>query len=439
MRVREFPVLGEADRSVVDRLACGIGEPAATVLAYLLCRREEFTTEPASLLAVRIGTGSNRKAVRNALAELTERELIEATTVRDETPGRPATRWRATGSVEETVEAVYDEHANELLARVGAFPNRPESNAVAELDSTVPDAPISHATNASFSLALNWRPNGLHAPLFVADETGLYEKWGLSVRFDAHEGSRAALDGIVSDTADIAVSGAATVLRARAEGEQIVPVALLFQHAMTAIYGLRTTFDGPLERAEQLRGLRIGMPSTAETGLLGRLFLSQGGVLNDVEIVDLRGEERAALLSGAVDAVTGSFSDPRKLRDDGISVESIPVAERFPLPGPAIVTSERTLSEREPELAAFLAATTAGWTTARQNPSRVEEAVEAHDDAEPSSPSRERRTFEAAVEEFGTTDAVRNFGWGWGEAELWNRLATALDGVGSLGSEGTER
>ncbi|MGA9399921.1 ABC transporter substrate-binding protein [Haladaptatus sp.] len=436
MRVREFPVLGEADRSVVDRLACGIGEPAATVLAYLLCRREEFTTEPASLLAVRIGTGSNRKAVRNALAELTERELIEATTVRDETPGRPATRWRATGSVEETVEAVYDEHANELLARAGAFP---EPNAAAEVDSTVSDPPISHATNASVSLALNWRPNGLHAPLFVADETGLYEKRGLSVRFDVHDGSRAALDGIVSETADVAVSGAATVLRARAEGEEIVPVALLFQHAMTAIYGLRTTFDGPLERAEQLRGLRIGMPSTAETGLLGRLFLSQGDVLDDVEIVDLRGEERAALLSGAVDAVTGSFSDPRKLRDGGISVESIPVAERFPLPGPAIVTNEQDLSEREPELAAFLAATTAGWTTARQNPSRVEEAVEAHDDAEPSSPNRERRTFEAAVAEFGTTDAVRNFGWGWGEAELWNRLATALDGVGSLGSEGTER
>ncbi len=433
MRVREFPVLGEGDRPVIDRLAGGLGEPSATVLAYLLCRDAEFSPEPASLLAVRVGTGLNRKAARNALSRLAERKLIETTTVRDETPGRPPTMWRAMGSVEETIDAVYERHARDLIGQARTFP---EGDTASDFGSATDPTP----SNASLSLALNWRPNGLHAPLFVADEMGTYGKRGLSVRFGANEGSRAALDSVRSDEADVGVSGAATIIRARADGEEIVPVALLFQHAMTAIYGLETTFGGPFERVEQLRGFRIGMPPTSETGLLGRLFLSQAGVLDDVEIVDLRGEERTALLSGAVDAVTGSFSDPRRLRTDGVSVESIQVAEQFPLPGPAIVTHERTLSEREPELVAFLASTTAGWTAARRNPSRVEDAIGAHDDVEGDTlADRERRTFEAAVAEFGTTDAVRKWGWGRGRTEAWNRLATALDGVGLLEREGVER
>ena len=439
MRVREFPVLGEDDRPVIDRLTGGLGEPSATVLAYLLLRNEEFSTEAASLLAIRVGTGLNRKAVRDALSRLENRELVETATVRDETPGRPPTVWRTSRNVQDAVEAVYERHARGLIGRARHFSDSdtPASTAVS----------TGYPTNADVSLALNWRPNGLHAPLFVAEKSDAYEERGLSLRFDANRGSRNALDALLSGEADIAVSGAATVLRARANREPVVPIALLFQHAMTALYGLEPAFDGPFERVDQLRGLRIGTPPTSETDLLGRLFLSQAGVLTDVELVELRGEERDALLSGTVDVVTGSFSDPRQLRSDGIPVESILVAEQFPLPGPALVTTARNLSERESELVAFLAGTTDGWTAARTNPTYVgdaiaernEEARDGEGDGNELGADRERHTFEEAVAEFGITDTVRKRGWGRSRMEAWDRLETALERVGLLSPEGVER
>jgi ABC-type nitrate/sulfonate/bicarbonate transport system substrate-binding protein/predicted transcriptional regulator len=432
MRVREFPVLGEEDRPLIDRLAGGLGESSATVLAYLLLRNEEFSTEAASLLAIRIGTGLNRKAVRDALSRLENRELVETATVRDETPGRPPTVWRTPRNVQDTVEAVYERHARRLIGRARRFFDSDTSASTADI--TVPNP----RTDADISVALNWRPNGLHAPLFVAEESDAYGERGLSLRFDANRGSRDALDALRSGEADIAVSGAATVLRARANGEPVVPVALLFQHAMTALYGLESAFDGPFERVDQLRGLRIGTPPTSETDLLGRLFLSQAGVLDDVELVELRGEERDALLSGTVDVVTGSFSDPRQLRVDGIPVESILVADRFPLPGPALVTTARNVSERGSELGVFLSATTEGWTAARAKPMRVRDAIEKRTEDE-SRADREQRTFEAAVEEFGITDTVRKRGWGWDRIEVWNRLETALEQVSLLSSEEVER
>ncbi|WP_231183279.1 ABC transporter substrate-binding protein [Haladaptatus sp. DYF46] len=440
MRVQAFPVLGEDDRPVIDRLAGGLGETSATVLSYLLLRNEEFSAEAASLLAIRVGTGLNRKAVRDALSRLEDRELVETTTVRDETPGRPPTVWRTPRDRQDTVESVYEGHARGLVSRARRFTDSDMSTSAAAVASEYP-------TNADVSLALNWRPNGLHAPLFVAEERGAYEERGLSLRFDANRGSRDALDALRSDDADIAVSGAATVLRARANGEPVVPVALLFQHAMTALYGLESAFDGPFERVDQLRGLRIGTPPTSETDLLGRLFLSQADVLTDVELVELRGEERDALLSGTVDVVTGSFSDPRQLRSDGIPVESILVAEQFPLPGPALVTTARNLSERESELVAFLAGTTEGWTAARTNPTRVRDAIEerkvkARDvegDGVERRADRERHTFEEAVSEFGVTDTVRKGGWGRNRMEAWDRLKTALEQVGLLSPDEVER
>lgn len=427
MRVREFPVLTEDDEPLVDRLAVGLDDDSARTLAYLLRRAEQpaFADEPATLLAVQVGTEQNRSTVRAALDRLEERGLVAGTTIRDETPGRPPKAWRAPRGIERTVERAYDLHAARLLERAERFPDELGASAPAGDPQPQPDA-------VSLSVALNWRPNGLHAPLFLADADGAYADRNLDVAFESHEGSRAALDSVVAGDADLGIAGAATVLRARATGEPVVPIASLFQHAMTTIYALAGTFDEPFERAAQLQGRRVGTPVASEVGLLSRLFLRQAGVLDRVEVLDLRGEEQEALLSGEVDAVTGSFSDPRRLAAEGRSVESVAVADRFPIPGPAIVAAESTLADRRPELAAFLSGTAAGWAAAKENPSQAASAVAAESDR---AADRERRTFEAAVAEFGASDAVRNHGWGWRQTEAWRRLRTALEQVELLDGE----
>jgi ABC-type nitrate/sulfonate/bicarbonate transport system substrate-binding protein len=425
MEVRTFPVLSDDDEAFVDRLAVGLGERPARVLAYLLLRAEcdDVGDGPATLLTVEVGTGLGRSAVADALAELEDRDLVTATTVRDDSQGRPPRAWEVSYDRAAAPGRVYDRHADRLLRRARTAFDVGKSAGDGAPDGSVADesdADSADATGRELTVGLNWTPNGLHLPLFAAAGRGEYADRDLSVAFGEYRGSSASLAAVVSGAADVGVAGAVSLIRARHRGEPVVPLALLFQRAMTVLYAERDRFEGGLETVEQLRGCRVGMPVESEAGLLGRLFLTQSGVLADVEIVDLAGEERLALRSDEADAVTGSFSDPRELRETGVPTDSLRVADQFPIYGPSLVATEESLRRRGDPLSSFLAATAAGWAAATRRPYDVPTPHErAFGEAE-------RRTFESAVEEFGVNDAVRERGWGWQDRETWERLETAL-------------
>ncbi|MFC4550409.1 MULTISPECIES: ABC transporter substrate-binding protein [Halorussus] len=413
MDVREFPVLSDDDGRLVDRLAVGLGEDLGRVLAYLLLRaeRERDADAHASRLAVRVGTELSRNAVTDALSRLQERDFVNTTTVRDETRGRPPRAWYVSCDRETAVERVYGGHADALLDRARAVfdvADEPGGDAGADADG-----------GREVTVGLNWAPNGLHLPLFAAAGRGEYADRGVSVDFERNDGSSAAVEAVSSGAADVGVAGATSVLRARQQGRKVVPIAVPFQRAMAVLYAERDRFGTSFKSVQQLRGRRIGMPVESEVGLLARLFLSQSGVLSDVELVDVAGEERDALRSGRVDVVTGSFSDPRELREEGVRVDSLLVADRFPIYGSCLIAPEEALRRRREPLADFLAATTAGWAEAVRRPYEVH-AVGGADSAS------ERRTFELAADEFGSSDAVRRRGWGWQDPETWRRLETAL-------------
>jgi ABC-type nitrate/sulfonate/bicarbonate transport system substrate-binding protein len=425
MDTREFPVLADEDGELVERLSTGLGDDAARVLAYLLVRKENewFTDEPATRLAIRIGTSLNRETAADALATLEKRDLVTATTVRNEARGRPPKAWRAPEDTETTVRRADEAHATALLGQAQTVAAALGSEPRMETETT--DESISDRVR----LGLNWLPNPLHAPFFLAASSGGYDERGVGVALSHHRGSGRALDSLTAGTVDVALAGAATTVRAQQAGRSVLPIALLFQRAMAVLYTTRETFGERFESVEQLRGRRVGMSSTSETGLLGRLFLSQAGILEDVTVVDITGEERAALRSGRADVVAGSFADPRQARAAGYTVDSLLVADQFPMYGPALVTTEQTLCERRPVLERFLAGTVAGWAETVRQPAAAVRTVE-HGEDECVDP--DPQTFERAIKEFTTGGAVEKHGWGWHRAAGWNRLMTALNHAGLL-------
>ena len=425
MDTREFPVLTDDDRDLIERLAVALGADAARVLAYLLRRdsTDRFRGDPATRLAVRVGTSLNRDTVSSALRDLEERDLVSVTTLRDRTRGRPPKAWRASDDVATTVHRADERHAQMLLDRAKTIGTALGTMAVEGGESTETD---------SIRLGLNWLPNALHAPFFCAVSTGEYD--GIDVAIEHYRGSGRALDSLVSGETDVALAGAATTVRAQSAGEQVVPLALYFQRAMAVLYTTREAFGCRFDGIEALRDRRVGMSSSSETGLLGRLFLSQAGIVEDVSLVDLAGEEQAALESNRADVVTGSFADPQQLQADGRTVDSLLVADQFPMYGPALVTTERTLETRREALEQFLAGTIAGWAVATRDPESavksVEEGVYSGDDV-----TLDPKTFEHAVEKFGTSSAVEKHGWGWQRVDGWERLVTALDQVDLLSEQ----
>lgn len=431
MQTREFPVLAEEDRELVDALSRGLGGDAARVLAYLLLREEESSVadDPTVRLTVRIGTGLNRRAASEALDALTDRGLVEQTTAATET-GRPPKAWRANAGVEETVRRVYGTHASTLVRRavdvvrelgVGDAPS------AADVDGVDPSDPAPESEER-LGVGLNWHPNVLHAPLYAARAGGSYADRRLDVEIRPYVGSGAAVGHVLTGDVDAVLAGAATTTRHLADGAPLVPLAPLYQRSMTVLYTTRETFGEPLERVDQLRGRRVGMPVDAETGVLGRLFLSQAGVLDEVTVVDVAGEERTALELGQVDVVTGTMTDPPDLEADGVTVDTLPVADRFPIYGPTLVTTADVVRERPAALAAFLAGTIDGWDATASDPAAAVRTVERDGDPD----ERAVDDVVRAVSEFGTSTDVETHGWGWQTVEGWRRLETALEQGGLL-------
>jgi ABC-type nitrate/sulfonate/bicarbonate transport system substrate-binding protein len=433
MRTREFPVLSAEDEPLVRRLALSVGDDTARVLAYLLRRRTDPAVDdgPADRLSVRIGTGLNRTAVSDALGRLERRGLVDKTTVETE-QGRPPDAWVTGEDIEATIAHLDEYHAADLLS---------QSRSVAdELGTSTPVAEAgpgssersdsSDTSSTSLTVGLNWFANVLHAPLFAARAEGAYARRGVEIAIEEFAGSDRAIEAIHDGTVDVAVAGAATITRARGEDVPLVPLAPLYQRAMTVLYTTHEAFGGPLDGIESVRGRRIGMPVEAETGLLGRLFLSQSGIVDDVTVVDLSGEESDALATGEVDVVSGSIGDVRELEAEGRTVDVLSVDDHFPVYGPTLVTTEAIVTERTGALTAFLAATIAGWRTSVFDPEVAVRAVEAADGR---SVETAVADLEHAIDRFGSSAAVADHGWGWHETAGWQRLSTALAQVDLLG------
>src|SRR5699024_1006028 len=244
-----LPVLTHEDRDRIERLAIGLGDDTARVLAYLLCRNEidGFGDNPATRLAVRIGTSLNRETVANALNHLEEQNLIEAARLSTDARGRPPTAWYAPESTEMTVRRVYTQHATALLEQAHTVATELGADPFEEAD------PRKLTTPEPFCLGLNWSPNALHAPFFAATTTGTYEANGLDITIDHYRGSGQAIESLIAGTTDAALAGAATTIRAHKNGKSILPVALLFQRAMAVLYTTREAFGGRFETIEQLR------------------------------------------------------------------------------------------------------------------------------------------------------------------------------------------
>ncbi len=429
MDVRTFPVLTDEDEALVERLSVGTGENAARVLAYLLCRRgDPDLDDAATRTAVHIGAGVSKNAAAAALDELVAAELIAETTASTADPGRPPKAWHAVAPQSETIRRTYARHAERLLEqgeRTAAIleTGPSESTATDGRDS----ASEAHAERPSaersdhgrVSVALNWRSNALHLPLFAARSA---DESDISIAFDEYDGSRAAANAVASGGCDVGLAGAATILRERARGEAIVPIAVCFQRSMVVLYTTRAAFGGPFERLEQLEGRRVGMRTGTETGLLGRLLLEQAGLRESVDLVDVGGEERSALETREVDAVTGMVPDPDRLELAEQHVEVVAVSDAYPAYGPALIAAEETLRQRRQRVASFLVATMAGWANAvRATEAAASEFATETDE----SPDRIARTFEAAVDRFGG-DAVRRRGWGWHSPDDWRSLRDAL-------------
>ncbi|SEO90657.1 ABC-type nitrate/sulfonate/bicarbonate transport system, substrate-binding protein [Halogranum amylolyticum] len=415
MRWREYPVLPDGDARF-EAFRTGLDDDAARVLAYLVGRRESDNVESneATRLELRVGTGLGRDATIEALTTLETRDLVRCTTVARDSRGRPPKGWTTAADRETLSTRIRSHHSYRLCERADEVARRLGATPPSDwLDDVEPTVPASDTT-AELTVVLNWVPNGLHAPLIAA--TDFAERNGVEITLESARGSGSALKQLRTGSADIAVVGAASFCR-DAE-ESFVPLALLFQRSMAVLYTTTERLGEPFTTVEQLRGRRLAVSPDSEVSRLARLFLAQSRLLDDVEIVAVAGEEREALVDGDAAVATGMPIDVRELAAAGYDVSSLAVADHFPVPGPALVTTAAKLRREPATVLRFLMGTVAGATAARTHPERTARRVADRSDDDVAS---ERWRIERVRDQ-----SVGERGWGWQTLAAWERLEAAL-------------
>jgi NitT/TauT family transport system substrate-binding protein len=285
-------------------------------------------------------------------------------------------------------------------------------------------------STSTLDFQLNWEPNGFQAPYFLARERGYYEEEGLDVRFVEGHGSPFAAEEAARGRADIGLAGASAVLAKQSEGFDPVAVAAVTKKTPAAVYTLRDTFGGPLERPEQLAGRTVA-PSATKTRLLAAQFLENVGIRDEVDLLDVdpnthhRVEHK--VLDGSVDAAVGVVTNGLELElEHDRAADELPIGDSLDVYGMTLVTNREFADGEGDRLRAFLRATARGWADATADPDAAIEALVARNATLERRREIETRKFRAAAEGLQYTDHVRTHGWGAHDRDRWRRLADLL-------------
>ncbi len=206
------------------------------------------------------------------------------------------------------------------------------------------------------TLILDWFPNPNHAPLFVAEQQGLFAQENLDVHLigpsDPSEPPRL----VAAKKADLALTYQPQFMLQTAQGLPLTRIATLIA---TPLDCLLVIAKGDIKQLKDLTGKRIGYSAGGTYLVTLSAMLRQAGMsLKDVELINVHYNLSQALLTNKVDAITGVMRNVEltQLRLAGFTPKAF-YPEDFGVPSydELIVVTHRDNSQ-DPRLTRFLRA-----------------------------------------------------------------------------------
>lgn len=233
------------------------------------------------------------------------------------------------------------------------------------------------AARTRVSLALDWFPNATHAGLYAALYEGYFAEEGLEVDIVVPADPATRLSLLATGRVDWAIESPGGVLTARAAGMPLVSVMGVVQSFLGAMMTLE---ESGIASVSDFRGKRIGTSGLPEARARLESVLQAAGIApSEVTIIDIGWGQTAALLSGAVDVVTGILRTWQGVEAEleGYNVRFLQW-EDYGLPSIqtlVLVTTEQTVAQRPRMVEGFVRAMVRGYQWAMDNPRQAAEYV----------------------------------------------------------------
>jgi putative hydroxymethylpyrimidine transport system substrate-binding protein len=210
------------------------------------------------------------------------------------------------------------------------------------------------------TLALDFTPNAVHAPLFAAERAGAF-------KIEQPGSGPDSLKLVASGRADLGVLDIHDLAIARERGTPVVAIAALVEKPLAALVA-----RGPITRPRDLEGHTVGVSGLpSDPAFLDAIVRHDGGDPSKIKQVTIGFSAVTRILSGRVDAAPVFWNaEGVVLRRRGLKTHEFRVDDYGapPYPEVVLITSRKTLTARRADLARAVAAITRGIATVRAAP-----------------------------------------------------------------------
>ena len=217
------------------------------------------------------------------------------------------------------------------------------------------------------SVALDFTPNAVHAPIYTAVRQGLDRDRGVRLRIVAPGSSPDSLKSVLTGSADVGVLDIHDLGLALARGRDLVAVGALVERPLAAIITRAS-----IRRPRDLEGRRVGVSGLPSDPAVLRAVLSDdGGSLARVKQVTIGFAAVQSLASGRIDGVPAFWNaEGVALRRRHVAIHEFRVddfgAPRYP--EVVLVVKRSTLRARGDAVRDAVAAIAAGMRAVRADP-----------------------------------------------------------------------
>jgi len=255
------------------------------------------------------------------------------------------------------------------LAALLAACGQPAAPAATPAEPATPAATSAPALR-KVTLAMSYIPNVQFAPYYMAAARGYYAEAGLEVIFDYNFESDV-VQRVASwpeSGVDFATASGTSTLLARQQGLPVKTVMTLYQQFPIVFFAKSST---GLKSADDLKGKTVGIPGNFGESFYGLLALRYANQFDESAFVvqEIGFTQAQAVLEDKVPVATGyAMNEPVLLRQQGVEVDVLRVADVYNLAANGIVVSERLIAEAPDVVRGFVTASLKGLRATLDNP-----------------------------------------------------------------------
>lgn len=272
-------------------------------------------------------------------------------------------------------------------------------------------------------LQLSFSHQAEFAGFYVADQQGYYAEEGLAVSFVEGGPEVDFISPVANGSAQFGVAQPADLILARAAGNQVRSIAVIYRHSPIVFF---TLADSGITRPQDFVGQRIRSTTSTDTTL--QAMMTRLGIPSEqYEIVNLPSEV-PRFISGEA-PVWGGYLNVLVLEVQraGHKINLIyPDDYGIHFYGDVLITTDDLIAKNADLVLRFTRATLKGWTYAVENPDTIGAIVQKYNPQADVGLESARMTASIPLVNTGE-DYI-----GWMEAETWEGIEQTLREQGAL-------